>query len=711
MPLRSGSSREVVSKNIETEIHAGKPQKQAVAIALNKARGDAGDGAAVIRAAGILFLDPDGNALFLRRSDGDMQGLWAFPGGKLEGDEDADQAAIREIREEIGFTVKPAQLRLHARRIKPAFPADIAAEVTPSLAPDAMLPPPPLVDFTTFLVRVPQQFTPTLNEEHDGYVWSKVTEPPEPLHPGCYIALDKLFMDELGIARAMAAGELTSPQRYINMTMWDMRITGTGRSFRKNQQRKDGDGKTVTYDEHVYRPPENYMTDEFVQRCNGLPVIWEHPKKATLNSKEFSKRVVGSILLPYLDHAAAEVRGIAKVFDDEANAEMEEKQLSTSPTVVFTELSVNTSLALPDGTMLLIEGMPGLLDHLAICERGVWDKGGEPSGVSNDHITVRGDSDVSEKTEEQKKADAAAADAKKKADAADQGGNDQGVMDRVMDAFRSMADTLRADMSKRMDAVADSVTKRMDDYESSLKKMGNPFGGDDKKKPPKPKKDSESDKEYKDRCDAEEKEEKEKADAAKADAEKEEAEKVAADKKRKDAEEKEEEKKKADAARADSVSRSEFDKAMATIAELQKNQPRQLTQADRDAYADAQSKADAVLRAHNERAEPNMPGEDLVSYQIRLHRQMQKHSTKWKGVDLAIIAADSAAFTNVLAEIRADALQAGLNPVGLEPFQYREITQEGPGGHKVKTFHGNGTIFKQMARPVRHVGYIGTRKH
>jgi len=37
-PLKKGSSKKTISKNIATEMHAGKPQKQAIAIAYSVAK-------------------------------------------------------------------------------------------------------------------------------------------------------------------------------------------------------------------------------------------------------------------------------------------------------------------------------------------------------------------------------------------------------------------------------------------------------------------------------------------------------------------------------------------------------------------------------------------------------------------------------------------------------------------------------------------------
>jgi hypothetical protein len=99
-----------------------------------------------------------------------------------------------------------------------------------------------------------------------------------------------------------------------------------------------------------------------------------------------------------------------------------------------------------------------------------------------------------------------------------------------------------------------------------------------------------------------------------------------------------------------------------------------------------------------------------LAYKIRQHRPLQKHSDRWRNVDLHVIAADSIAFENILTDIRADALAAGKNPKGLPLFQWKEFVEDGPGGHRIRSFAGTGTIFAQMSPPVRRVMAIGPRR-
>ncbi|MFI9643594.1 NUDIX domain-containing protein [Micromonospora sp. NPDC051925] len=60
----------------------------------------------------LLLTDADQVLLALRAGTGYADGQWNLPSGKLEPDEDAISAVIREAREEIDLRLSPDELRL-----------------------------------------------------------------------------------------------------------------------------------------------------------------------------------------------------------------------------------------------------------------------------------------------------------------------------------------------------------------------------------------------------------------------------------------------------------------------------------------------------------------------------------------------------------------------------------------------------------------------
>jgi 8-oxo-dGTP diphosphatase len=57
------------------------------------------------------MVDEAGRVLMQQRSAGGVHGgLWEFPGGKLELGESPEQAAARELQEELGIVIDPADL-------------------------------------------------------------------------------------------------------------------------------------------------------------------------------------------------------------------------------------------------------------------------------------------------------------------------------------------------------------------------------------------------------------------------------------------------------------------------------------------------------------------------------------------------------------------------------------------------------------------------
>ena len=558
------------------------------------------------RASGIMFVTGEGHTLLIRRGSGggDYPNTWCVPGGHQKEGETLEEAARRETKEETGIDYKGKLEVLHDDG-----------------------------QFCTYIARDVKKEEVKLNYESTGYDWCDPLCPPLPLHPGLEVAFKiASSKTETDVAQLMADNLIPSPQMYANIMLLAIRITGTGLAYRSS------------IGENVWRDPSLYLNDEFLKRCNGLMVIMDHPDSAVLTSKEFKNRAVGSIMLPYIK--GDEVWGIAKIYDQDAVNEICEGEISTSPSVVFDNTAGNTTLTTENGEPLLIEGVPFLLDHIAIVtkargSRGVWDKGGDATGVllNNQEVSDMNDNTIAPKADAQ-------------------------------------GDKLDAVL-----AVLGDLAARMDAMEKELPAPPLVTAADKKRK--------DDDSKHRKDDDDEEEEMAKKDDDDESESEAKAYMMRKADKKRKDAEGSDpKEHGKAGEIKPDDEGMVEHPGHM----EFKKDDDDEEEEAMRKdeeeaAMCDAQAKADSVYASFGKSASRPLKGEGLLSYRKRLLRGLQAYSDSYKSVNLASIK-DAQLLNIAEKQIFNDALMAAKSPTMFAPDQLIEIHEKDRAGRTITKFKG-----------------------
>jgi 8-oxo-dGTP pyrophosphatase MutT (NUDIX family) len=263
--LVKGSSQADISKNIATEINAGKDPKQAEAIAYSEAGKDSTQPVeqteivAATTAAGVLLL-ADGKVLLLMRGSQteDYPNTWAFPGGHIEPGESPLLAALRESMEEVGYAPESADLLCEEN------------------------------GFSLFLSRC-EPFAPILNDESQGSVWASPDALPAPLHPGTEDAIQAAFassgMDEAEVAEIAGrvqfadAWAADGTAREIDTNGWfevkGNPISKVGVFPYSGRALGGAPDRNKTY--MVYRPAEELGSDETIDSFRLVPWIDNHP--------------------------------------------------------------------------------------------------------------------------------------------------------------------------------------------------------------------------------------------------------------------------------------------------------------------------------------------------------------------------------------------------------------------------------------------------
>jgi 8-oxo-dGTP pyrophosphatase MutT (NUDIX family) len=234
MPLEDSPSEKAFVHNLKTELGAGKPRSQALAVAYAKKR-EASDKAP--SAAGVLYRAGDQILMMRRAPDKTEGGTWGFPAGGIEAGETPEQAAYREFYEETGLDLGSQGLAHYAD----------------------------LDGFVLFSVDG-EKFDPRLNDEHTGFVWAEVGELPQPLHPGVVRVLERSGMDR------------DTARRWDNNGWFEVKRNPLSKSgvfpyLGKNIDPSLEPEKTYM----VYRPASELSNPETIESFKLLPWVDLHP--------------------------------------------------------------------------------------------------------------------------------------------------------------------------------------------------------------------------------------------------------------------------------------------------------------------------------------------------------------------------------------------------------------------------------------------------
>jgi 8-oxo-dGTP pyrophosphatase MutT (NUDIX family) len=113
----------------------------------------------------VMYAESTGRLLLALRSPYvNEPNTWGVWGGKLDNNETPEQAAIREVKEEAGFSGKVTLKQAHTFT-KGDF------------------------TYTTFVAFIPDEFTPHLDWETQSFRWVEPGEWPSPLHFGLQAAI------------------------------------------------------------------------------------------------------------------------------------------------------------------------------------------------------------------------------------------------------------------------------------------------------------------------------------------------------------------------------------------------------------------------------------------------------------------------------------------------------------------------------------------